>query len=87
MFKGLKNQQEVVVYNFIALNLPFRDFTGPIATFGNIIERLSQFASAASGCVAVDAYVKVLTVVGVGVARVCRGHSLVHLWALELEHL
>jgi hypothetical protein len=69
----------------------------PIGTFGNVahpvallldvVEHLSQFAPAPPGGVPVDAHVKVLTVVGVGVPRVGRGRALVYLGTFEVENL
>lgn len=68
-------------------DLPFGDLPGPLALLSHVVEDLSQFAAAPPGRDAVDAHVEVLAVLGVGVTGVGQALGLVHLRAVELEHL
>lgn len=67
--------------------VPFWNFSCPFASFANIVKDLTQFTAAPARCDPINAYVEVLTVVRVGIARVRQPHSLVYLRTIELEHL
>lgn len=83
--KTAKLEPPLLVRHFLLI--PFRDLSRPLALFGDIVEDLTQFAAAPPGREPINAYVKVLTIVGVGVARVRLSLGLVHLRAIETEHL
>lgn len=67
--------------------LPFWHVTRPVARDGLVVEHLTQLAAVAARNLSVNAHEEVLTVVGVGVARMRRGFELVDLLAGELENI
>jgi hypothetical protein len=66
---------------------PFWHFSWPIARFGGIVEDLAKFAAILARLVAVDADIKVLTVIGIGVAWMRNGDALIHLWTREVKDI
>lgn len=66
---------------------PFGHIPGPVARFAAVIEHLSHLATIASGHLAIDTHVEILTILWVGVARVLLGFCRRHLGARELEHI
>lgn len=67
--------------------VPFGYLPGPIALSGALVERLAEFASASPRYFTVDAHVKVLAILGIGITRMRRRHGLVDLRAGEVEEL
>lgn len=67
--------------------VPFGYLPGPVAFPGAFVERLAELASASPRYFTVDAHVEILTVLGVRIARVRRGHAVVHPRTGEIEEL
>jgi hypothetical protein len=71
--------------NCVPLNSPFRDVSGPVARFADIVENLPHLAAITAWHVAVNAHVEVLTVLLVGVPRVLLSLCHRYLRTRELE--
>lgn len=69
------------------IRIPFGYLPGPIAFPGALVERLAELASASPRYFTVDADIKILAVLGIGITRVRRGHAIVDLRAGEVEEL
>lgn len=65
--------------------LPFWNFACPIASFGYIVESLTQFTAIASWLFAIDANIEKLTVFWISVSWMCCSYWLINFWTSKLE--
>lgn len=69
------------------MSAPFRNISWPVTRFRFVVEYLSELASVSTWNVAVDANIKVLTVVWIRVSRMSDSDGFVDLLARECEDI